>query len=85
MAPDEKLYKLAEVAREARVSPSTVRRWLRAGKLPEPGKDRNGWRVWTQRELEHVIAVFQEYEEPAHERQAKLFNDDEEERQANAR
>ncbi len=74
--PEEKLYKLVEVAREAGVSATTIRRWLKRGWIAEPGKDRNGWRVWTRDELEPVIDFANQYEEPAHKRQAKLFDDE---------
>jgi site-specific DNA-methyltransferase (cytosine-N4-specific) len=79
MAP-EKLFQLVEVAREAGVSASTLRRWLRLKKVPEPGKDRNGWRVWTSRELKEVVAYAQGYQAPAHRRQAKLFREEEDRR-----
>lgn len=79
---EEKLYKLVEVAREAGVSATTIRRWLKNRKIPEPGKDRNGWRVWTPDEMQAVVELATQYEEPVHKRQAKLEFDDEEARAA---
>jgi|GEM_PF-1796062 len=71
---DQKLYKLAEVAKEAGVSPVTLRRWLKLQKVREPGKDRNGWRVWTEEEMQEVIDFAGVYEEPSYKKQSALFN-----------
>jgi hypothetical protein len=76
MAPD-KLFKLAEVAKEAGVSAVTVRRWLRLKKIREPGRDRNGWRVWAEDEMQEVIDFAGVYEEPVYKKQGALFKDDE--------
>ena len=83
---DQKLYRLAQVAKAAGVSPVTVRRWLKQKKIREPGKDRNGWRVWTDEEMQEVIDIAGVYEEPAHKKQGGLFKDEDDERRAgNAR
>ena len=76
----QKLYMLAEVAKEAGVSAVTVRRWLKQGKIQEPGKDRNGWRVWTAEEMQEVVDIAGVYEEPAHKKQTPLFKEGEGER-----
>lgn len=65
MVIDETLYRISEVARLAGVSPATLRRWLREGKIQEPGRDRNSWRVWTQRELDRVVQRARSYRGPA--------------------
>jgi DNA modification methylase len=46
----------AEVARLARVHKDTLLRWLRAGLVREPIRDRHGWRSFTRREAEAVVA-----------------------------
>ena len=48
-------YSTAEVAAEARVSRDTLLRWLKDQKVPEPDRDRNGWRVFTQAEKDRVV------------------------------
>jgi len=34
----------------------TIYRWLKAGKVPEPLRDRNGWRLWTEKEIKQIEA-----------------------------
>lgn len=46
----------AEVARLAGVHKDTILRWLRGGLIREPGRDRHGWRHFTQAEAEAVAA-----------------------------
>ena len=46
---------LNEVAKAAGVAPITLRRWLLAGKIPEVGRDRNGWRLFTSDEEAAVL------------------------------
>jgi site-specific DNA-methyltransferase (cytosine-N4-specific) len=45
----------AEVARMAGVHKDTLLRWLKAGHVPEPGRDRHGWRHFTESEANAVI------------------------------
>jgi site-specific DNA-methyltransferase (cytosine-N4-specific) len=49
-------YSTAEVARRAEIHKDTLLRWLRKGLVSEPKRDRNGWRVFTEKELKKVIA-----------------------------
>src|SRR5262245_33948951 len=44
----------AEVARRAGVHRDTLPRWLRAGLVPEPNRDRHGWRDFTPTEAARV-------------------------------
>ena len=43
-----------QVAEHAGISRTTLLRWLRNEKVPEPDRDRNGWRAWTQKEADAV-------------------------------
>lgn len=43
-----------EVAKRAGVHKDTLLRWLRAGLVPEPGRDGRGWRVFTAHDAESV-------------------------------
>jgi len=45
----------AEVARMAGVHKDTLLRWLRAAHVPEPGRDRHGWRHFTLPEAAAVV------------------------------
>jgi DNA-binding transcriptional MerR regulator len=42
------------VARELKVSKQTLLNWLYAGKLPEPPRDRKGYRLWSPSRLKLV-------------------------------
>lgn len=52
---DKKLYTSEEVAKAAGVRRETVIRWCKANKIPEPDRDRNGWRLFTEAELKAVV------------------------------
>lgn len=47
-------YSLREAAGLIGVAPITLRRWLLAGKVQEVPRDRNGWRVFTQKEIDRI-------------------------------
>lgn len=49
------IYTTREVSDIAGVHKDTLLRWLREGRLPEPGRDRNGWRIFTTEETEKVV------------------------------
>lgn len=44
----------SEVAKFVGVSRSTLLRWLRAGRIVEPARDRNGWRTFSADEAERI-------------------------------
>lgn len=44
-----------QVAEMAKVHRDTLLRWLREGRIPEPARDRNGWRVFTASEAQNVV------------------------------
>jgi site-specific DNA-methyltransferase (cytosine-N4-specific) len=45
----------AEVAARAGVHRDTLLRWLREGVIPEPHRDRKGWRTFTANEAERIV------------------------------
>jgi len=45
-----------EAAREIGVAPVTLKRWFLDGKIPEVTKDRNGWRTFSQGDIERIRA-----------------------------
>ena len=49
------MYSTAEVARMASVHRDTLLRWLRARVVPEPQRDRHGWRLFTNEEAKAVV------------------------------
>lgn len=49
----------AEVARQAGIHKDTLLRWLRSGVIPEPDRDRHGWRLFTLDQARSVIALAQ--------------------------
>jgi len=54
-----------EVAKMAQVHRDTLLRWLREGRIPEPSRDRNGWRVFTPEEAEGVVNYAKQEQQPA--------------------
>lgn len=52
----------ADVARLAGVHKDTLLRWLRAGLVPEPPRNRNGWRFFSDPEAQAVVAFAQSTE-----------------------
>ena len=46
----------AQVASMAGVHRDTLLRWLRERSIPEPRRDRHGWRVFTEREAAAIVA-----------------------------
>lgn len=51
-----KTYSTAEVASMAHVHKDTLLRWLRQKLVNEPGRDRKGWRVFSEEEAQEVVA-----------------------------
>lgn len=49
-------YSTAQVAKIAGVHRDTLLRWLRSGKVPEPRRDRHGWRVFSAEEIDPIKA-----------------------------
>lgn len=47
-------YWVFEVCREARVSRSTLLRWLKRGVIQEPIKDRRGWRIFSEEDMKRI-------------------------------
>jgi hypothetical protein len=49
-----------EVARELNVSKQTLLNWLYAGKVPEPPRNRNGYRLWSPARVSLVRQLVRE-------------------------
>ena len=49
-----------EVARELNVTKQTLLNWLYAKKVPEPPRNRNGYRLWSQARLSLVRQLIRE-------------------------
>ena len=45
---------LSEAAKEIGISPITLKRWLLSGKVAEVARDRNGWRIFTDEDIEKI-------------------------------
>jgi len=52
---DDRRYSTREVADKVGISKETLLRWLRAGKITEPDRDRNGWRIFSEDEIEEIL------------------------------
>lgn len=73
--PHDGFYTISEVAERAGVHTDTVRRWVKNGKIPEPGRDRNDWRVFTEEELEEIVAYATSVKPSPRQMQSQLFED----------
>lgn len=49
-------YRTIDACRRAGISRATLFRWLKSGILPEAYKDRRGWRLFTERDLQKIEA-----------------------------
>lgn len=67
-------YTTAEVAERARISRDTLLRWLKEHKITEPGRDRNGWRAFTEQETNAIIRYAQKYTPGPARQQRQLFS-----------
>ena len=54
MRDKPKLYTLTDAARQIGVSPVTLKRWLLTGKVGEVGRNRNGWRIFLDEDIDRI-------------------------------
>ncbi|HSV43217.1 MAG TPA: MerR family transcriptional regulator [Candidatus Bathyarchaeia archaeon] len=47
-------FTITEVAQEIGVTPKTLARWEKNGKIKRPKRDWRGWRVYTKDELNEI-------------------------------
>ncbi len=52
----EKMMTITEVAKMLRISPRTIERWEKTGKVKKAKRDQRGWRVYNQKDAEKLIA-----------------------------
>ena len=52
--PARKVFRLQDVAKIVGIAAITLRRWLLSSKIPEVARDRNGWRVFTQKDVRRI-------------------------------
>ena len=50
----KKRYLMLEVCRKSCISRSTLLRWLAAGVIKEPIRDRRGWRIFSKEDLRRI-------------------------------
>lgn len=53
----ERILRVAEAARELACSEAFLREAEKRGKLPRAKRDLNGWRVYTEEDLEHLKEI----------------------------
>ena len=51
---DQVFYSTVEAAMAAGISKATLLRWLRNGDVPEPKRDRRGWRIFSEIEVNEI-------------------------------
>lgn len=56
--PAQATYSTEEAARAAGISKSTLLRWIKSGVVADAARrDRNGWRVFTNRDVKNIKKV----------------------------
>ena len=66
---------IKEAAKRIGVSIITLKRWFANGKVREVARNRNGWRIFTEEDIERIKAYAEQrhYPEEENERQSRLF------------
>jgi hypothetical protein len=54
MKKETTLYSLTKAAQMIGVAPVTLKRWLLSGKVGEVARDRNGWRVFSAKDIARI-------------------------------
>lgn len=49
------IYRTKQVADQAGISKETLLRWLKEGKIIEPDRDRNGWRAFSEKDVQAIV------------------------------
>ena len=53
---DQLYYSTGETAAAVGISKATLLRWLRRGDVKEPKRDRKGWRIFAEFEVQEIRA-----------------------------
>jgi hypothetical protein len=61
MAMFGNIYRVKEVTRILDRDRTTIFRWEREGRIPAPGRDSRGWRVYTEGDLERMRRLIREF------------------------
>jgi len=56
---------ITEAARAIGVSPATLKRWFRAKKVDDVARDRNGYRIFDEEDIERLRAYANQRFEPS--------------------
>ena len=51
----EIFYTTRDVLKKAKISRNTLFLWLKKGKIPEVARDRNGHRLFTQKDIQKIL------------------------------
>lgn len=55
--PDEKRYKIGELAKRLNRSTLTVRIWEGNNLIPKAERDSRGWRYYTEDDIERIVEI----------------------------
>ncbi len=51
----EERLTITEVAKRVGVTTKTIMRWEKAGKVKPPSRDWRGWRVYSMKDIDHLL------------------------------
>ena len=66
-------YRLSQAARLVGVAPITLKRWLLKGRVEEVVRDRNGWRIFTDPDIQRIREYAATVLPPQNARKPSLF------------
>jgi len=53
----EKKYNAADITKKLGLGKTTILRWEKEGKIPEAKRDQLGWRYWSEKEFNDILAI----------------------------
>lgn len=72
---DMRYLYIKEAAKEIGVHPVTLKRWFTSGKVVDVAKDRNGWRIFSEEDIQRIKAYKDQIQPPdKNNKQVNLFN-----------
>jgi len=53
----DKIFYISDVAEQIGKHPNTIRRWIKEGIIPTPREEWNGWRIFSEKDIQIIKAI----------------------------